>query len=110
MELALTMNKPFVEVQFISVEPQKASFKIGILPANNSLPVPGFVHLPPFHKLRRSHVATELLKKTTVHRVKYSDDIEPLVTNLDGVDLYHLWLFIYAKEVCSLHCVAISNT
>jgi hypothetical protein len=98
MDLFETWKNPYVDdVQFISVEPQQSSFKIGVLSEKHS--TLQFIHLPPFHKLLTTHEAVELLRRSTIHRVRYSRDPEPIVTNLDGVELIDLWLFLHAKQV-----------
>lgn len=102
-EKPLLVLKVQMDVHFISSIQEKASIKIGIEPLNSIMTIRRFIHLPPLHRLKKSHAAIDCLKKSTCHKIQYLEEFnEPRVVSLDGEDLNSLWEFLDAKTVCNL--------
>jgi len=95
--LVMANESVAVKVTVMSHEQKGASMRMKVEGAS-LLPFT-HVHLPPLHRLRqRLEPALNALMASPHHLFRvYTRVSEPLVTNLDGVDLSALWRFLESK-------------
>lgn len=90
----LTMHTS--EVTFVTTKELSASIRIEVKDKRTF----SFIHLPPLHRLRDAQPRVlEALAQSPRHRLRLATETgEPIVTELDGIDMTSLWDFIDTKE------------
>ena len=106
--------KVHMDVVFISASNECASIRIGVENASEKYffnITQHYFHLPPFHRLKDTpNEVMDAINKSTRHKILYdhNDPDEPIIRELDSIDLMPFWNILPAKMVFFIRIIYVT--